>query len=171
MSFEMKIRHGIAALFAAIMMLLMPTAYVYAQDEVEQVTLHYGEDRVTVSYLDGTKKELVFYGPNIFRVFQTADGSTKLRDPKADPPAEILVADAKKEPGMIDAKSEGDEVIISTKAIKIVINRNDGCMKVFNMQIPVQQRNVRVSASVCGATSVPCWRNCNLPASKMARLS
>ena len=139
MSLEMKIRYGIAVLFAAVMMLLMPTTYVYAQDEVEQVSLHYGEDRVTVSYLDGTKKELVFYGPNIFRVFQTADGSTKLRDPKADPPAEILVADAKREPGMIDAKSEGDEVIISTKAIKIVINQNDGCMKVFNMQIPDQQ--------------------------------
>lgn len=100
------------------------------------------DDCVIIEYKDGGKKLLQFYGPNIFRVFQTMDGSTVLRDPVAEPPAEILVADAKKEVGHIDVHENKYRqwVRISTDSIAIYINTNDGAMTVHNLAVPESQK-------------------------------
>ena len=134
----MKTRYAFLLLIAALMMCIMPTTKVSAQVAVDRLEQLYTTDRVTIQYVDGSRKELAFYAPNIFRVFQTADGSCDLRDPKADPPAEILVADAKKEVGKINLTTDEGltSYVISTSAVKIVINRANGLMKVYNIQEP-----------------------------------
>ncbi|MBQ7743132.1 MAG: DUF5110 domain-containing protein [Bacteroidaceae bacterium] len=134
----MKTRYAFLLLIAALMMCIMPTTKVSAQVAVDRLEQLYTPDRVTIQYVDGSRKELAFYAPNIFRVFQTADGSCDLRDPKADPPAEILVADAKKEVGKINLTTDEGltSYVISTSAVKIVINRANGLMKVYNIQEP-----------------------------------
>ncbi len=129
-----------------VLICLVPNVKVAAQNGVNEVRLANADDCVLVEYENGNKKLLQFYGPNIFRVFQAVDGSILPCPPKSNPPAEILVADARKAAGMIDAKSEGNDVIITTKAIKIVINQKDGCMKVFNMQVPDEQPHHCISA-------------------------
>ncbi|MBO4730594.1 MAG: DUF5110 domain-containing protein [Bacteroidaceae bacterium] len=125
----MRTRYALLLLVTALLMNVVAQA-----DGIVNAGLTQADDLVMIEYKDGGKKLLQFYGPNIFRVFQTMDGSTVLRDPVAEPPAEILVADAKKNTGKIDVKAEGDDIIISTKAIKIVIGQQDGKMKVYNMQ-------------------------------------
>ncbi|MBR4782918.1 MAG: DUF5110 domain-containing protein [Bacteroidaceae bacterium] len=141
MCYAMNIRYRFAALIAVLMMCIMPTTKVSAQVAVDRVEQLSAQDRVTIQYVDGSKKQLAFYAPNIFRVFQTADGSCDLRDPKADPPAEILVADAKKEVGKINITADAGQAsyVISTSAVKIVINRTNGLMTVYNMQVPDEQ--------------------------------
>ncbi|MBO4486878.1 MAG: DUF5110 domain-containing protein [Bacteroidaceae bacterium] len=141
MCYAMNIRYRFAALIAVLMMCIMPTTKVSAQVAVDRVEQLSAQDRVTIQYVDGSKKQLAFYAPNIFRVFQTADGSCDLRDPKADPPAEILVADAKKDVGKINITADAGQAsyIVSTSAVKIVINRTNGLMTVYNIQVPDEQ--------------------------------
>lgn len=125
-----------------VLICLVPNVKVAAQNGVKEVRLANADDCVLVEYENGNKKLLQFYGPNIFRVFQAVDGSTQLCPPKSNPPAEILVADAKREVGQLDVHENKYRqwVRISTDSIAIYINTNDGAMTVHNLAVPESQK-------------------------------
>ena len=125
-----------------VLICLVPNVKVAAQNRVKEVRLANADDCVLVEYENGNKKLLQFYGPNIFRVFQAVDGSTQLCPPKSNPPAEILVADAKREVGQLDVHENKYRqwVRISTDSIAIYINTNDGAMTVHNLAVPESQK-------------------------------
>lgn len=125
-----------------VLICLVPHVKVAAQNGVKKVRLANADDCVLVEYENGNKKLLQFYGPNIFRVFQAADGSTQLCPPKSNPPAEILVADAKREVGqlVVHENKYRQWVRISTDSIAIYINTNDGAMTVHNLAVPESQK-------------------------------
>ncbi len=69
---------------------------------------------------DGDAASLLvdFYGPNVFRVFQDPDGGI-LRDPKANPPAQILVDAPRVCPGKVEVRKEGNATVVSTSRVKL----------------------------------------------------
>ena len=142
----MKMR-TLLVVFAVAVMNFFVAGVARAASVIEYVGAAGVSDAVMIVYKNGSKKLLQFYGPNIFRVYQDKDGSTVLRDPKAEPPAEILVSDAKRGAGKVDVKVNGEDVVITTKAIKIVIGGADGCMKVYNMQVPAEDDSYIVKNS------------------------
>ena len=91
-----------AAYVAAVIICAMAFVNAVAQVGIKEVKLADADDVVMIVNKDGSKKLLQFYGPNIFRVFQSADGNSQLCPPKSNPPAEILVADAKRDVGKLD---------------------------------------------------------------------
>lgn len=75
---------------------------------------------------------LDFYGENIFRIFQDNTGGI-LRDPAADPEAQILVDNPRKAVTQIEVKDLGDIITCSTKNISIQINKSNSLLKVVNL--------------------------------------
>lgn len=87
------------------------------------------EAETTVTILNPTSVEVAFdgdnssmlvdfYGPNIFRVFQDPNGGIA-RNPKANPPAQILVDSPRRNPGKVEIKKEADVTTVSTSDVKI----------------------------------------------------
>lgn len=70
--------------------------------------------------LDGDSAPLTidFYGPNVFRLFQDPAGGD-VRDPQAEPPAEILVKNPRVEPGTVNVAKTADGYTVSTSRVKI----------------------------------------------------
>lgn len=69
---------------------------------------------------DGDKTTLLidFYGPNIFRVFQDPEGGI-LRNPEADPPAQILVDNPRVNPGKITVNKNNGTTTVSTSRVML----------------------------------------------------
>ena len=61
---------------------------------------------VEMTYMDGKRLTLDFYGENIVRLFRDDNGGI-LRDPKATPQAQILVGTARRNTGGVEVKTEG----------------------------------------------------------------
>ena len=131
-----------AAYVAAVIICAMAFVNAVAQVGIKEVKLADADDVVMIVNKDGSKKFLQFYGPNIFRVFQSADGNSQLCPPKSNPPAEILVADAKRDVGKLDVHENKYRqwVRISTDSIAIYLNTNDGTMTVHNLVKPELQK-------------------------------
>ena len=131
-----------AAYVAAVIICAMAFVNAVAQVGIKEVKLADADDVVMIVNKDGSKKLLQFYGSNIFRVFQSADGNSQLCPPKSNPPAEILVADAKRDVGKLDVHENKYRqwVRISTDSIAIYLNTNDGTMTVHNLVKPELQK-------------------------------
>ena len=88
---------------------------------------------VEVTYSNGEMLTLDFYGKNIFRVFRDPKGGI-LRDPVSNPSAQILVSQPRKDVGELKVDGEGDEISVSTAAVKVEFNKASGLMKVTDLR-------------------------------------
>ena len=85
-----------------------------------------------VLFGDNTRMCIDFYGENIFRMFQDIKGGI-IRDPKADPEAQILVDAPRKSAGPIALLDNAGEVAISTSRMKLVFNKQTACFKLVRL--------------------------------------
>lgn len=92
-----------------------------------------GPTTVLIKLANNKEATLDFYGDNIFRFFRD-DAGGKMRDPKAEPPAQILVDNPRKAVGSLNVvkRDESGTYDIETKKIRITINQATGLMKIVN---------------------------------------
>ena len=88
---------------------------------------------VEIRYADGKMLQMDFYGENIFRLFRDDNGGI-MRDPQATPPAEILVASARRNPGTLQVKKETTGFVVSTPKVSVSFDRKTGLMTVVNTE-------------------------------------
>lgn len=86
-----------------------------------------------IKLADNKEATLDFYGDNIFRFFRD-DAGGKLRDPKSNPPAQILVDNPRKDVTALNVVKREDNGTfdIETKKVRISINQKTGLMKIVN---------------------------------------
>lgn len=84
---------------------------------------------------DGEASPLVidFYGPNIFRVFQDPQGGI-IRDPQANPPAQILVDSPRICPGKVTVSKENGNTIISSSRVRLTFPAEGKTFTVTDLQ-------------------------------------
>ena len=75
---------------------------------------------------DGKQLTIDFYGPNIVRVFCDPQGGA-VRDPQANPPAQILVAQPRRAPGVIDVQESNGVTQLRTDRLTVSLTA-DGCL-------------------------------------------
>ena len=78
---------------------------------------------------DGSRMTVDFYGPEIFRLFYDPNGGI-IRNPKANPPAEILTDNPRRQPGSISVADQGDHFLVSSPAVSLEFGKADGLMTV-----------------------------------------
>lgn len=88
---------------------------------------------VEVLYDNGQQLTIDFYGPNIFRLFQDNSGGV-IRDPQSNPPAKILVDNARRTVGNINIQSDDSKSTVTTTDIRLDINRQDGLLTVTDLR-------------------------------------
>ena len=86
---------------------------------------------VEVLYANGKTLTIDFYDNNIFRLFKDDNGGV-LRDPIADPPAQILVDNPRKPVGRLQVKKDGAMFSVSTPDVMVVVNESDGLLRVID---------------------------------------
>ncbi len=87
---------------------------------------------VDVVFANKQRMSIDFYGENIFRLFQDNQGGI-LRDPKAEPEAQILV-DSPRRPVALSLSQNPEKVVIITSAIRLEIDKKTSLFKVFNLK-------------------------------------
>lgn len=88
---------------------------------------------VELVYADNRRLSIDFYGENIFRMFQDDKGGI-IRNPKAQPPAQILVDNPRKTVGGISLKEENGGFSILSPGIKITINKKNGQFQIIDLK-------------------------------------
>ena len=78
---------------------------------------------------DGKRFVMDFYGDNIFRLFRDDNGGI-IRNPIANPPADILVKNPRKHTGDININDQDDKIIVSTPKLAVEWNKADATMSV-----------------------------------------
>lgn len=86
---------------------------------------------VRIRLADNKEATMDFYGENIFRYFRD-DAGGGLRDPKSNPPAQILVNNPRKK-AEVSVKHEGNTYFIATSKIRVELNAQKGLMKVVDL--------------------------------------
>ncbi len=86
---------------------------------------------VELTWSDGNKLTLEFYGPNIVRLFMDPQGDV-VRDPIAEPPAQILVKQPRRNPGEVTMEQDADRCLIQTKDLTINVKRSSGLITFTN---------------------------------------
>ena len=79
---------------------------------------------VRIRLADNKEATMDFYGENIFRYFRD-DAGGGLRDPKSNPPAQILVNNPRKK-AEVSVKHEGNTYFIATSKIRVELNAQNG---------------------------------------------
>lgn len=85
-----------------------------------------------VTFNDNRHFYIDFYGENIFRIFCSLNGD-KPHDPMAKPPAKILVDQPRKTVSKFIIADNGKEISITTKAMKLAIDKQSGIFKASNL--------------------------------------
>lgn len=88
---------------------------------------------ITISFSDGLKMFLDFYGETIFRLYQDNSGK-EMRAPEAEPEAKILVDNLRRKVSEVNLEDLENEVSIMTRKIKIVFDKNTSLFKIFDKQ-------------------------------------
>ena len=88
---------------------------------------------VELLFSDNQRMTFDFYGENIFRIFQDNNGGI-IRDPEAKPEAQILVDNPRKPIAPLTVKEDGNIISISTKDIKLELDKNTSLLKVTNLK-------------------------------------
>lgn len=101
-------------LFATLAVLGAAAMPVWADTSVSPLN----PSAVEVIYDDGGRMLVDFYGPNIFRMFRDPAGG-EVRDPKANPPAQILVDNPRAEVGGVIVMPDGDALSVATSRVRI----------------------------------------------------
>ena len=86
---------------------------------------------VDLVFWNGQRMTFDFYGPNIFRMFQDNQGGI-IRDPEAQPEAQILVDQPRKPISELQIKDENGQIRIYTDLIELQFAKEDGRMKIIN---------------------------------------
>lgn len=86
---------------------------------------------VDLVFRNGQRMTFDFYGPNIFRMFQDNQGGI-IRDPEAQPEAQILVDQPRKPISELQIKDENGQICIYTDLIELQFAKEDGRMKIIN---------------------------------------
>lgn len=86
---------------------------------------------VDLVFRNGQRMTFDFYGPNIFRMFQDNQGGI-IRDPEAQPEAQILVDQPRKPISELQIKDENGQIRIYTDLIELQFAKEDGRMKIIN---------------------------------------
>lgn len=89
------------------------------------------QNRYTLQLKNGQQRIIEFYGPQIFRVFQDPQGG-QLRNPQANPPAQILVDQPHRTLKECSMNMAGDLATIQTESIILKVNLSDGRMEATN---------------------------------------
>lgn len=87
---------------------------------------------VEVLLTDSTRMTLDFYGANLVRLFQDNRGGI-LRDPEANPEAQILVDSPRRAVGSISLLENTEELTIATAKIQVVFSKNSGCFRLVRL--------------------------------------
>lgn len=82
---------------------------------------------------DGTRMAVDFYGPNVFRLFYDPQGGI-IRNPQANPPAEILVENPRRQPGQVTVTDKGTTITVGTPAVSLDFNKADGLLTVTDLR-------------------------------------
>ena len=88
---------------------------------------------VELLFSDNQRMTFDFYGENIFRIFQDNNGGI-IRDPEVKPEAQILVDNPRKPIAPLTVKEDGNIISISTKDIKLELDKNTSLLKVTNLK-------------------------------------
>ena len=88
---------------------------------------------VEVVFANSQRASFDFFGQNIFRLFQDNNGGI-IRDPKANPEAQILVNSPRRAVGEVEVKKEQGGYAISTPRIEIKLNEKTGLMTVIDCE-------------------------------------
>ena len=88
---------------------------------------------VEVIYTDGKRLTIDFYGENIFRLFRDDNGGI-VRNPQADPQADILVPNARRATEKVCLKDNGSDIEIATARTLLRIDKQTGCFTVTNKE-------------------------------------
>ncbi|MEG1866203.1 MAG: glycoside hydrolase family 31 protein [Bacteroides sp.] len=87
---------------------------------------------IEVLFSDNQRMTFDFYGENIFRVFQDKSGGI-IRDPQAQPEAQILVNHPRKTVSTLELKDDADCVAMTTGKIEVQLNKKTSLLKVINL--------------------------------------
>ncbi|MBR1838694.1 MAG: discoidin domain-containing protein [Bacteroidaceae bacterium] len=87
-----------------------------------------GDHTVRLTYQDGRTLILDFYGPNVLRLFSDPAGGELLRLPQADPPANMLVAQPRKDVAQVDVEDIGTAFAITTSDVRLTFNKQRGLL-------------------------------------------
>jgi len=79
--------------------------------------------RVDLQLSENRKMSIDFYGPEIFRIFRDDQGG-KIRPPKAQPPAQILVDNPRQEVKNLKLTEAGGKITIQTQQIRLDFNKS-----------------------------------------------
>lgn len=82
---------------------------------------------------NGQQLTIDFYGPDIFRLFQDNHGGI-LRSPATNPPAEILVANPRRDAGKVTISDGGTTATVSTDAVRIDIDKATARLTVTDLR-------------------------------------
>lgn len=88
---------------------------------------------VELLFSDNQRMTFDFYGENIFRIFQDNKGGI-IRDPEAQPEAQILVDNPRKPVTPLTVKEDENIISIRTKDIMLELDKNTSLLKVTNLK-------------------------------------
>lgn len=125
-----------AFLFAlALAGMFAPEAVVAQNDEKQALPTAVQQingTTVEVIFSDGGRRMVDFYGERIFRLFQDPAGGI-LRDPAAEPPAQMLVDRPRREAGELKIETGDEAFTVRTPAIAVRFDRKSGLMQVRDL--------------------------------------
>ncbi len=125
-----------AFLFAAALIgLLAPATGVAQNDEIQALPTSVQQINTTtveVVFSNGGRRMVDFYGERIFRLFQDPAGGA-LRDPVAEPPAQMLVDRPRREVGELKIETGDEAFTVRTRAIAVRFDRQSGLMQVRDL--------------------------------------
>lgn len=87
---------------------------------------------VEVLFADHQRMTFDFYGANVFRVFQDKLGGI-IRDPEANPEAQILVKNPRKNVSRLQLSDENNQIRMMTEKVSVELNKATGLLKVTNL--------------------------------------
>lgn len=88
---------------------------------------------IEILYADSRRMTIDFYGDHIFRLFQDPKGGI-LRDPEANPPADILVDNPRVKVGSLHVTDDAENMHILTDKIDISVEKSTGLIAVVNTE-------------------------------------
>lgn len=97
---------------------------------------------IEILYSNNNRLSIDFYGNNIFRMFQDNNGGI-IRNPIAEPPAQILVDNPRSNVNNLDVVDENDVVTIRTDEIKILIDKANALFSIKNRTDNIVLQSVR----------------------------
>ena len=119
-----------------------------------------------VRYQNGQVLTIDFYGENIFRLFQDNKGG-KVRNPQAQPPAQILVNNPRKSVEHINLTKDNGYYIIATPKVQLRLNATSGLLSVLNgegasWQLPISRMQKPPSHLLLNPTNISMVAACKM---------